>query len=87
MKKIVSLLFILFVAVQYQAQTTVEMVTHNNIDTSIKVVAFDDLEGLYYASEHPSLKITFDTHFTIIIFTLTGKTQVYFRIVIFTWKT
>ena len=61
MKKIVSLLFILFVAVQYQAQTTVEMVTHKNIDTSIKAVSFNELEELYYASEHPSLKITFDT--------------------------
>ena len=61
MKKIIPFLFILFIAFHSQAQTTIEMVTHKNIDTSIHSVSFNELEELYYASEFPNLKITFDT--------------------------
>ena len=43
------------------SQTRVEMVHNKNIDTSITAVGFEELEELYYASEHPSLRINFDT--------------------------
>ena len=61
MKTAFTLFIILFSAFQYLSQTHVEMVTNKNIDTSIHSVPFSELEELYYASEYPDLKITFDT--------------------------
>ncbi len=61
MKTFFTFFIILFSAFQYHSQTHVEMVTNKNIDTSIHSVSFNELEELYYASEYPDLKITFDT--------------------------
>ena len=61
MKTFFTFFIILFSAFQYHSHTHVEMVTNKNIDTSIHSVSFNELEELYYASEYPDLKITFDT--------------------------
>ena len=56
----ISFILVLF-AFTSTSQTRVEMVHNKNIDTSITVVSFEELKELYYASEHPSLRINFDT--------------------------
>lgn len=56
----ISFILVLF-AFTSTSQTRVEMVHNKNIDTSITAVSFEELEELYYASEHPSLRINFDT--------------------------
>ena len=56
----ISFIIVLF-ALTSASQTRVEMVHNKNIDTSITGVSFEELEELYYASEHPSLRINFDT--------------------------
>ena len=54
----ISFILVLF-AFTSTSQTRVEMV-HNKNDT-ITAVSFEELKELYYASEHPSLRINFDT--------------------------
>ena len=61
MKTTFSLIVIVLMSFHYRSQTHLEMVHEKNIDTTIEAVSFHDLEELYYASEHPDLKITFDT--------------------------
>ena len=56
----ISFIIVLF-AFTSASQTRVEMVHNKNIDTSITAVSFEELEELYYASEHPNLRINFDT--------------------------
>ena len=56
----ISFILVLF-AFTSASQTRIEMVHNKNIDTSITAVGFEELEELYYASEHPSLRINFDT--------------------------
>ena len=56
----ISFILVLF-AFTSQSQTRIEMAHNKNIDTSITAVSFDELEELYYASEHPNLRINFDT--------------------------
>ena len=44
-------------------QTSVELATNLNADTLIKTVAFNELEGTFYTSEDPSLKVSFEAFF------------------------
>ncbi|MDC1266687.1 hypothetical protein N8Z75_01795, partial [Crocinitomicaceae bacterium] len=61
MKNLIVYISFLFISFYGFSQTYVEMVNNKNIDTSIHSVSFNELEELYYASEYPDLKITFDT--------------------------
>jgi uncharacterized membrane protein len=61
MKNLIVYISFLFISFYGFSQTNIEMITNKNIDTSIHSVSFNELEELYYASEYPDLKITFDT--------------------------
>ena len=67
-------------------QTSVELATNLNADTLIKTVAFNELEGTFYASEDPSLKVSFEALYDYKS-TLMEKPQISYQIEIFYLKT
>ena len=62
MRKTVHLIAIMIFSFGFMSvgQTSVELATNLNADTLIKTVAFNELEGTFYASEDPSLKVSFE---------------------------
>ncbi len=57
MKKLITLSLFLLSIFQLQAASVVRQATAQDHDTSFTIVAFDALQGLFYASETPDLKV------------------------------
>ena len=62
MRNISCLIILIIVGFGFQSfsQTSVEMSNKLNSDTVTKIIAFEKLEGTFYASEDPNLKVTFE---------------------------
>ena len=62
MKKTIGLigLFICGMIFSIYSQTKVETANHLNNSPKNKTISFNELEGIFYASEDPNLKITFE---------------------------
>lgn len=57
MKRFITLLLVLGIFFPAQAKTTIRPATLTDVDSLFNVVEFENLGGLYYASESPNLKI------------------------------
>ncbi len=70
MKKTIGLLgFILFGFIStIHSQTKVETANHINNSAANKTIAFNALEGVFYASEDPNLKITFENMYDYAVY-------------------